>query len=519
MASGPVAGGRFFLRRAEERMAGEPLAVVDIGSNSGRVMVYRPEAGGHLHILAGHRAALRLARGLDDTGRIPEEALERAFAALADFRAIARGSGVRRIVAAGTSALRDAANGPAFIRRVRRELGFPIRILSGVEEARYGFLGAVGGLPVDDGVLFDLGGGSLQLGRFRRRRLVGATSVPLGALRVSDAFLRSDPPTGREVRRLRAHAREVLAEAGVAPLGPGERLVGTGGTLRNLAKVDQRASGYPIARLHGYLLTARRLGDAAARLASEKQKKRAKTPGLNADRRDSIVGGALVIETLIETLGAEEVLVSGQGVREGLALALARETLEASPQVRRTSLLALAERFAGWSADRAERRAATAGALRAALVPRATEETGETIEHAARVLDIGRTVDFFDRHEHVADLVLATDLAGFSHRQVAFLAAVVAAAGEDEERARSLAPLVRREDTGAVRQAAVVLALADEITERCPPGAPPRLALRTTRGETVLTVRGLESWGVRGLHERFEAAFGRTLRVVPRARG
>ena len=126
-----------------------PVAVIDIGSNSGRVMVYRHEAGGHLHVLAGSRASLRLVRELDRTGGIPAESLERAFEALRDFRSIARGSGVRRIVAAGTSALRDASNGPAFIRRVRRELGITIRTLSGVEEARYGFLGAVGGLPVE----------------------------------------------------------------------------------------------------------------------------------------------------------------------------------------------------------------------------------------------------------------------------------------------------------------------------------------------------------------------------------
>src|SRR5512134_989774 len=122
-----------------------PVAVIDIGSNSGRVMIYRQERGGHLHVLAGSRASLRLVRDLDETGRIPTESLERAFEALRDFRSIARGSGVRRIVAAGTSALRDAANGPAFIRRVRRELGIAIVTLSGVEEARYGFLGALGG--------------------------------------------------------------------------------------------------------------------------------------------------------------------------------------------------------------------------------------------------------------------------------------------------------------------------------------------------------------------------------------
>ena len=334
----------------------DPIAVVDIGSNSGRVMVFQPEAGGHLHVLAGSRAALRLARDLDRTGRIPPEALERAFEALRDFRAIAGGSGVRRFEAAGTSALRDAANGPAFIRKVRRELGIRIRILSGLEEARYGFLGAVGGLPVDDGVFFDLGGGSLQVGRFRARRLVGALSVPLGSLRVSDAFLKSDPPTPRELRKLREHVRETLEEAGLKRLAAGEHLVGTGGTLRNLAKVDQRASDYPIARLHGYELKRRRLHEIAAALAASRQKKRGRVPGLNADRRDSVVGGAIVIETLMEVLGAAEVVVSGQGVREGLALSMARETL--GPRSSCGSARSTRSPRASWAGPRTARRAA-----------------------------------------------------------------------------------------------------------------------------------------------------------------
>ena len=152
----------------------DPVAVVDIGSNSGRVMVFRPEAGGHLHVLAGSRAALRLARDLDRDRPDPARGARagvRGAAGLPRDRAAA--PGVRRIEAAGTSALRDAANGPPFIRRVKRELGITIRILSGLEEARYGFLGAVGGLPVDDGVFFDLGGGSLQVGRFREPAAAG----------------------------------------------------------------------------------------------------------------------------------------------------------------------------------------------------------------------------------------------------------------------------------------------------------------------------------------------------------
>jgi hypothetical protein len=131
-------------------------------------------------------------------------------------------------------------------------------------------------------------------------------------------------------------------------------------------------------------------------------------------------------------------------------------------------------------------------------------------------LDIGRTIDFFDRHEHVADLVLATDLAGFSHRQVALLAAVVRQAGDEDERlARSLAPLVTRADEEPLERAAVLLALADEITERTPPLGRAALDCRVRGERVVVSVPALPSWSVRGLGDRFEAAFGRTLRVVP----
>jgi exopolyphosphatase/pppGpp-phosphohydrolase len=171
----------------------------------------------------------------------------------------------------------------------------------------------------------------------------------------------------------------------------------------------------------------------------------------------------------------------------------------------------------GWSAERARRREALAAALHAALDPGATGEAAEALLQAARILDIGRTVDFFDRHEHVADLLLATDLGGFSHRQVALLATIVRQAGDEDARARSLAPLVTREDRAAVERAAVLLTLADEITERCGPGSAPTVQCRVRESEAVVTAPALASWGVRGLDERFEAAFGRRLRIVPGA--
>jgi exopolyphosphatase / guanosine-5'-triphosphate,3'-diphosphate pyrophosphatase len=503
--------------RAERGTGKGPVAVLDIGSNSARMIVYQHEPGGHLRILAGSRAPLRLVRDLDRAGRIPAEALERAFEALRDFRSIAHGSAVHRLVAVGTSALRDASNGEAFIRRVRRELGIGIRVLSGVEEARYGFLGAVGGLPVENGVQFDLGGGSLQVARFHGRRLLGALSVPLGALRVSDAFLRSDPPTSREVRHLRNHARTVLAEAGLASLAGGERLVGTGGTVRNIARIDQRAVGYPIPRLHGFTLSRRRLREIDAALLDVRLKKRGRIAGLNQDRRDSVVGGGIVIETLMDVLGASELLVSGQGVREGLALGLVTQHLDAPKAVRAGSLEALARRFAGWSADRARRRETLAAELHSSLERFPAPDVEEALAQGARILDVGRTVDFFDRYEHVADLVVATDLAGFTHRQVALLSALLRSAGDEDAEPRSYAPLIGGDDRLRLERAAVILALADEVTERCPPGSTPAVRCRLRAKEAMVEVPALASWGVRGLAERFERAFGRRLRVVPGA--
>jgi exopolyphosphatase/guanosine-5'-triphosphate,3'-diphosphate pyrophosphatase len=209
------------------------------------------------------------------------------------------------------------------------------------------------------------------------------------------------------------------------------------------------------------------------------------------------------------------VVVSGQGVREGLALSMARETLDASEAVRRRSLDALAARFVGWSEDRATRREAFAGALYAALERWPSVEMGDALRQGARILDIGRTVDFFDRHEHVADLVLATDLAGFSHRHVALLAAVVRQAGDEDERlGRSLAPLVTHDDEEPIERAAVLLSLADEITERTAPGSGAGLTCRAKAGQVVVAVRDLPSWNGRGLGGRFEDAFGRRLKVV-----
>jgi exopolyphosphatase/guanosine-5'-triphosphate,3'-diphosphate pyrophosphatase len=489
----------------------EVVAVIDVGSNSGRVVVFERDKAGHLRTLTGSRASLRLVQDVDRRGELSEATMARTTEALRDFKAIATGAGAKRIVAVATAAMRDASNGGLFADRLRRELGIGIEVISGAAEARFGFAGALRGLAVSSGLLFDVGGGSMEVTGFERRRRGSDVTLPLGALRLSARFLESDPPARPQLRRLREHVHHHFSKAGLKRLKSADVLVGTGGTLRNLAKIDREAQRHPISTLHGYELPIDRLSEIVDRLASMKEKRRDDLPGLSAERADSIVGGAVAIQTLAEFVRAGHIVVSGQGMREGLALDLLRIPFASPDKVKELSLASLVTRFDSWSREAATQRESAAATLYRAIEPRGPAILADAIRYGARVLDIGRTLDVVNRHRHVADILLTTELNGFTHAELALTAAIVRSAGD---RHADIGPLAGVGNMGeqALERAAIILSLADEIEARCPHGKP--VAIHAEIGRTVtLSIPVLPSWLARDLDKRFERAFGRPLIV------
>jgi exopolyphosphatase/guanosine-5'-triphosphate,3'-diphosphate pyrophosphatase len=509
-----------FSRGLEERVArvhasDSPVAVIDLGSNSGRVVVLRIAQQGHLEILADGRSPLRLARELAARPRLSGEAIDRVVAALKDFTAIAAGSTARRVIAVATSAVRETENGADLLERVRSEAGVEVAVIDGEEEARCGFLGAVYGVQAEHGMLIDVGGGSIEVSSFRDRLLVRSWTLPLGALRLSTTFLKSDPPAEDEIASLRDHVQNTLAEAEVPPLQGDERLVGTGGTIRNLAKIDRTTGQYPIPRIHGYVLGRKRVIDIAARVESRTRQRRRLIRGLNADRADSIVGGALATLVTMESVRADELIVSGQGLREGVVYDRLGMPLPPVEEVRRVSVAALAARFSSWDAGRARRRTAIAMTLLEALDPQAGPRVKERLEQAAAALDIGRSIDYYSRHAHAADILTESDLAGFSHRKLALLAAVVREAGEDGSVIRSYRPLLGPPDRQGVSRESAILAIADEIEHRVPPTAelPARCVVK--KREVRLTAPLFDPYRQEILGRKFQRAFGKRLVIEP----
>ncbi len=299
----------------------ERIAVIDMGSNSWRLVVFGYEPGTHWWSLVDEiREAVRIGAGMGEPAANGERLLrpdrvDLALHTAAVFSAFCRATGVSQIEALATSAIRDAANGDELLAEIERTTGLQARVISGEEEARYGWLAIANSTTIEDGFGLDIGGGSIQALRIEGRRLADARSLPLGAVRVSERFLPDEKTTAKQLKALRAHAAEQLGELGW--WAGGGRVVGIGGTIRNLAAAAMKRLELPGIDVQGFALTRVALEDLIEELASRPVSKRAQVKGIKYDRADVILGGALVLAAAMEEGGFDAIEVTEAGLREG----------------------------------------------------------------------------------------------------------------------------------------------------------------------------------------------------------
>jgi len=302
----------------------------------------------------------------------------------------------------------------------------------------------------------------------------------------------------------------------VPRLRRGGTLVGTGGTIRNLAKIDFRGRRYPLTRLHAYPLRRGRLGRASVALQAAPLASRGQISGLNPLRADAIVGGAVVLEAIVAHTRAREVLVSGQGLREGVARRALIGALPSVSEVRAGSVHALCARFSRWDGARAERRTSIVRALMEALEPGAPLELRTAVEDASTLLDIGLSIDFYNRERQAAGLVQQAELMGFAHRDVALVVALLRGTERPFPASRSLRPLVRPLEDAALERAGALLAVADQIERRLARGILSIDGIKTSDGAARVRAARWSGTMPVAVGSRFEAGFGLAL-VVARA--
>lgn len=299
------------------------LGVLDIGSNTVHLLVADVRPGGRPLATTSQRTVLRLMRYLGADGSISEEGVRALEDAVRDARRTADGENVDELLATATSAVREAANGPEVIARIEEALGQPLQVLGGETEARYTFLAVRRwfGWAAGQVLLFDIGGGSLEIAAGADELPDAAASVPLGAGRMTIAYLPDDPPGEEAVERLRDHAKQTLAPAArqFRKLDRPDHVVGSSKAIRSLAKLV----GYPVPGWSGIermLLPRASLGSWIPRLARIPASARQELPGITADRTFQIVAAAVVLHEAMTAMGVDELEVSPWALREGVLL-------------------------------------------------------------------------------------------------------------------------------------------------------------------------------------------------------
>ena len=286
-----------------------PVAVVDIGTNTTRLLVAEREDGEVVE-LERRTTITSLGRGVDATGRLADGAMDRVAEAIAVYREVIDRLGAEPVVAVATSAMRDAENGPAFRDYLKEKYGVDARTISGDEEARLTFLGATAGRNDDrETVVIDIGGGSTEY-------VVGEAghdpsfhvSTQMGSVRHTERFLHSDPPTGDELQALAEEVRRTVPDV------HSEHAIAVAGTATSLAAIDGADE------VHGYRLGLASCERIAARLAVMPVDERRNVDGLHPDRAPTIVAGAVILTESIRALGLDQVEVSDRDILHGAVL-------------------------------------------------------------------------------------------------------------------------------------------------------------------------------------------------------
>jgi exopolyphosphatase / guanosine-5'-triphosphate,3'-diphosphate pyrophosphatase len=286
-----------------------PVAVVDIGSNSVRLVVYdglrrSPTPVFNEKILCG------LGKGIAITGKLDAAGVVRAIAGLKRFKALTRQIGCHEVYAVATAAAREAENGEVFIEEAEKALGSGIHVLTGKEEARYAALGVIAGVPDADGVVGDLGGGSLELIDVREGKLFDGVTLPLGPLRLIDM-------SGDNMTRARKIVDEYLADVKVLEALKGRSFYAVGGTWRNLARVQLSHAGYPLHVLHQYTMTRQQAKSIAEFVSGMSSSALKDVKDVSKARSNTMPYGSMVLERVIEAGKPKDVVCSVYGVREG----------------------------------------------------------------------------------------------------------------------------------------------------------------------------------------------------------
>ncbi len=410
------------------------IAAIDIGTNSIHMIVVQVRPDLSFEVVDREKDMVRLGAGGLDGRSLTPTAVASALQTLTKFKRIADSHKVDEIVAAATSATREADNGGDFVAEVGRLTGIKIKVISGTEEARLIHQAAGYGVNIggSTGVVIDIGGGSVEVTLGTATHLTLGKSFKVGVIRLTERFVKSDPLSDGDERRLVKHLNREMGPYLDQVVARGfDRLIGTSGTILSLGTLASADGGAPLEELRNRRVSAKALHKLRKRLTSLSLEGRLAVPGLDPRRADLSVAGSVLLDTLVRRLGAGELTLCDLALREGLILDYIHRNsarirkVERYPDVRRRSVVELGERCGYWS-EHAQQVSKLALAIfdQTRSVHGLGDRERDWLEYGALLHDIGVHISYERHHRHSYYLIKNGDLRGFDPRETEIIALI-----------------------------------------------------------------------------------------------
>ncbi len=449
------------------------IAIIDIGSNSARLVISHIYKNGSYHMVYTQKETLRLAQKVNSDNLLTEEAFSGTINTMRSFVQMCQLYKVDKTIAVATAAIRNSENGAELVQRVAEETGLQLHILSGNAEAYISYLGVINTIAQEDGIIFDLGGGSTELILFHNRKIVHSISIPFGAVNITNIFHTRDTLTPDAYSSLSFFLATQLSQQPWLKQ-KGLPLIGVGGTARAVAKIIQREKKYPATKLHNYSYSLQLFRSFFNKIRKTDFAGRSKISGLSEERNDLILAGCSIINCLLEATGCKTIITSGCGLREGLFYdyyfklhnmpLIAENILEHS----RNNVLGLT----GLNIEHAQRVKDLAMCMFRSWqelhqLPSSYEPLLET---AAVLHDIGITINYYSHQRHSAYMVQNAMLFGLTHKEQMMTSAIAGwhnGVSKNYYRTKFYTELLNDDDWLVVNRLSCFLALAEamDVTE------------------------------------------------------
>ncbi|KRF21308.1 Ppx/GppA family phosphatase [Paenibacillus sp. Soil787] len=466
------------------------IGIIDIGSNSIRLVIYEINAHGAYRVVSEHKDSARLSERIGSDGILHSKDIISIVPILSHYALLCKVHEVQTIRAVATAAIRNAANSAEIVRILQEQSGLHIEVLSGTEEARYGYLGVINSIDIRDGLIIDIGGGSTEVTLLRNRKLLHSVSFPFGAVNTTRQFMKNGNLTEQEMGDIRRMVEDaILAHPWIAS-SPNLPMIGLGGTIRTLGKISQKRNKHSLQLAHNYTLKPGELRDFLLLLSSMPLEKRKKMDGLSKERADIIVPGLIIMDTIFEAAGSSACMISGSGLRDGLFY----ETFDPKHPIKEDVLESSIHNLLLLHPNAAVKHVSHVDKFAMQLyhtitVPPETEDRSQKYLHTAALLHrIGASIHYYQYLKHTQYMMTGAHIDGLSHREIVICSFIATYKTKSRTQQQVLAykDLLLESDAALIVKLGTLLKLAMALDHS---ETQPVQELQTTTTDSTLTLK------------------------------